>query len=218
MPRPDPANFASKLPASAQWPVGAALGGLQSILGGDDPAGQTMGAAMPMTSIAGGLGQGMTRLGQAGSEALQGLRGYASRGMGGIRGMLRGGATEAPQALQGLSQAEPRMVRTGSMGDLDTYQVHGGPHHGFDYTSPAGGPPPNMPSAETGVDALDAHQNQTYQGIMNQAWAGKQPNMANASVRDVMKPRSIQTMDQMFEENNPIFKEMQAKGMFNRGQ
>lgn len=48
---PDPANMASKLPRPLQWPAGAMGGLVQSLLGGDDPAGSMMGAATPLTTV-----------------------------------------------------------------------------------------------------------------------------------------------------------------------
>lgn len=47
----DPANFASKLPEKLQWPVGAALGGLKSVFGGDDPSGSVMQTAAPAAPL-----------------------------------------------------------------------------------------------------------------------------------------------------------------------
>lgn len=45
LPSLDVPNLASKLPRPLQWPVGAILGGLKSVLGGDDPAGGLVGMA-----------------------------------------------------------------------------------------------------------------------------------------------------------------------------
>lgn len=53
--RPDVENLASKLPEPLQWPVGAALGGLQHAFGGDDPQSMMPGPsgmeAAPLISI-----------------------------------------------------------------------------------------------------------------------------------------------------------------------
>lgn len=61
LPSFDPASVASKLPRPLQWPAGAVLGGLKSVLGGDDPTTSIMGAV-------GELPLGKTQL--AGSKAV----------------------------------------------------------------------------------------------------------------------------------------------------
>lgn len=282
----DPASAASKLPGPLQKPAGTALGGLQSIFGGDDPISSMMGAAAPMTSISGGIGQGLNRIGQAGSEAVQGLKGIANRGIQGAKNMLGMGASSAAGSQM------PSASYRGMMGDdLHLYDISGGPSHGSTVSgdtlrqmgipvpghgpgavqglaaagpinqAPKGGAKlydpeahyqdylkqmaagendaaaavrgtpadiPDNPAAQQlerlrtgdrGLSALDAHQNQTYADIMKQANPARTtPNLANRSVKDLMNPQAVGTMDKMFQEANPVFKQMQAKGMFNRGQ
>lgn len=69
----DPAAIASKLPESLRWAGGAALQGLKTFSGADDPSGQSItGVGVPMMAAD-------TEITPAAYNAIQGLKGFYSR-------------------------------------------------------------------------------------------------------------------------------------------
>jgi len=75
-----------------------------------------------------------------------------------------------------------------------------------------------MPSEE-GVDSILGLMKQNLASVPKQGGRGSNVNQAaNLSVQDILKPQSAQTASEMFQETNPVFKQMEQSGMFRRGQ
>lgn len=89
MPQMDVANMASKLPRPFQWPAGAVMGGIQSLVGGNDPSSAIMGN-IPGAPL---------------------MAGEASGPIKALMGMF--GRKVAPEASQDLSRVVPDLIHPG---------------------------------------------------------------------------------------------------------
>lgn len=182
------------------------------------------------------------RLRGFGAGALEGLRQQttplnlaamipAGRLVKGAQGLM-GAAREAPAALEGLEIAAQRVhpkfydpeaeyaqfLKNSAKDDVEAAaKLRGTPADTAHSPAAQALEHPRVGGGDE-LSALDQHQNNTYDSIMKQARPTvTTPNLANRSVKDLMNPQAVGTMDKMFEEANPVFKQMQAKGMFNRG-
>lgn len=222
-----------------------AIQGLQGAMdpGGSDPQGGIMDAIKAVPDVASGLwNHPRETLGGMGAGVLEGARQQstpvniaamipAGRLVKGAQGLM-GAAREAPAALEGLEIAAQRVHPKFYDPEAEYAQFlkNSAKEHVEEAAKLRGTPADtaHSPAAQAlerlrvgggdELSALDRHQNNTYDSIMKQARPTvTTPNLANRSVKDLMNPQAVGTMDKMFEEANPVFRDMQAKGMFNRG-
>ena len=71
-----------------------------------------------------------------------------------------------------------------------------------------------MPSCRDAIEMLKRLQG----GLSRVPTAKRVEAPMSQSVKDMMHPSAMQMQEKMYQEANPIFKQMQARGMFDRGQ
>lgn len=271
-------NWLSSAYSTATRPLvpKGAIEGLQQGLdpGGSDPSGGFIDAAKGIPDVArgiwqhpretlGGMGAGMLEGARQQTSPL-GLANIASTASG-VGGMVRAaGAARAAKAagmMEGLPAGATGSTFRGKMGDLDLYDVVGGPSHGSTISRASSPAVKGLEEAAqkapfepfdpkvayqeynqskiaadmakrdamrgTAADVAHSPEAQALEKLRESGpihWgpehAATQPqasSLATQSARDIMNPKSLDTMDRMFQESNPVFRRMQEAGQFNRG-